>query len=140
MQTLGIRKLFSPVVRLNKMVKSFQCTERILFFSLKLNAKSAYRSFCRVAYHIFNLSISNLTMVVLKIKCIQRKYRNRCFGILFPKLIWPTVRKNCSEKTFEIWVWRSRNFEITFYSNSERSKQFLKQSALINLFSEGSQI
>ena len=51
------------------------------------------------------------------------------YGILLPKLFWPTVRKNYFsdwEKTFEIWGWRLINltiFEITrtIYSNSYRS-------------------
>ena len=41
------------------------------------------------------------------------------YGILLPKLFWPTVRKNCSidqEKLFEI--------TRTIYSNSEKSEQF----------------
>ena len=88
------QKTFSSVVRLNKMVKSFQCTERILFFSLKLNAKSAYRSFCRVAYHIFNLNGSNLTMVVLKINAYRE---NTEIGVLvfcfqnWSDLLWEKI-------------------------------------------------
>ena len=53
-------------------------------------------------------------------------------GILLPKLIWPTVKKNVLEieKFFEIHGWRPRIckfFEITciICSNSQRSEQFL---------------
>ena len=61
------------------------------------------------------------------------------FGILLPKLFWPTVRKNCSsdwEKTFEIRGWRLRickTFKITrtIYSHSEMLVQFWKQNAFL---------
>ena len=70
------------------------------------------------------------------------------YGILLPKLIWPTVRKNCSsdwEKKIEIRGWRARickSFEITrtFCSNSERSEQFLVTECFFNLFLKVSQI
>ena len=69
-------------------------------------------------------------------------------GILFQKLFWLTVRKNCSsvrEKTFVIQGWRPRVckiFEITrtIYSNSERSEQFLVTECFFNLFLEVSHI
>ena len=74
-------------------------------------------------------------------------WQTREYGILLPKLFWPTVRKHCSsdrEKLFEIWGWRPRifkNFEITrtIYSNSERSEQFLVTECFFNLFLEVSQ-
>ena len=64
-------------------------------------------------------------------------------GILLPKLIWSTVRKNCSSdqeklskfETLQI-LWETR----TFYSNSERSGQFLVTECLFNFFVEVSQI
>ena len=64
------------------------------------------------------------------------------YGILLPKLFWPTVRKKCSsdlEFFFEIRCWRSRickMFEITrtIYSNIERSEQFLVTECFFNLF------
>ena len=64
------------------------------------------------------------------------------YGILLPKLFWPTVRKKnvlVIEKNF----WNSRLkaenlqiFEITWtiYSNSERSEQFLVTECFFNLF------
>ena len=53
-------------------------------------------------------------------------------GILFPKLFWPTVRKNCSsdrENILKIRCWRPwicNIFEITrtIYSNSARWEHF----------------
>ena len=58
------------------------------------------------------------------------------FGILLPKLFWPTVRKNCScdreKKKIEI--------TRTICSNSERSEQFLVTECFFNLFLEVSQV
>ena len=59
-------------------------------------------------------------------------------GILFPKLFWPTVRKNC-------FTDRQKLFEITrtIYSSSERSEvseQFLVTECYFNLFLEVSKI
>ena len=51
------------------------------------------------------------------------------YGILLPKLFWPTVRKKCSkdrENFCNSWL-KAQNFEITrtIYSNSERSEKSL---------------
>ena len=59
------------------------------------------------------------------------------FGILFPKLFWPSGRKNnvlVTEKNF--WPSICKIFEITrkIYSNSERSEQFLKQNDFLTYF------
>ena len=55
------------------------------------------------------------------------------YGILLPKLFWPTAKKNCSsdkENFFEIRGWRLRICKIfestwTIYSNRESSEQIL---------------
>ena len=72
-------------------------------------------------------------------------------GILFSKLFWPTVRKNCSSYRdffFEIWGWRPRickTFEVTrtMYSNSERlvyTISIFETQCCFNSFLEDSQI
>ena len=68
-------------------------------------------------------------------KCLK----NYFCGILLPKLFWPTVRINCStdwEKLLKyIQGWRPRIckiFEITIYSSSERSEQFLVTKCFSN--------
>ena len=75
------------------------------------------------------------------------KSNRKRYGILLPKLFWPTVRKNCSsdrEKLlkFEAEGWEFQNFEITrtIYSNSESSEQFLVTECFFNLFIEVSHI
>ena len=65
--------------------------------------------------------VLNRVTLVYKIKSCRRG-----FGILLPKLFWPTVRKNCSSTR-------------TIYSNSERSEQFLVTECFFNLFLEVSQ-
>ena len=85
----------------------------------------------------------------------ERPYFLRCFvtwnirhnhlffpqyiGILFRKLFWPSLIKICSadwEKYLKIRSWRRRICKIlettrTIYSNSERSKQNLKQNTFL---------
>ena len=65
---------------------------------------------------------------------------------MFPKLFWPTVRKNCSTdwgKTFEIWGWRPRicrNFEITRTMKQWKVSTMFETECFYNLFLEISQI
>ena len=63
---------------------------------------------------------------------------NSIKNILFSKLFWPTVRKNCTtdqEKVlkFEAEGWSLQMFwgHVTIYLNSERPVQFLKQNAVL---------
>ena len=59
-------------------------------------------------------------------------------GILLPKLIWPTVRKNCSRDQKNFWNSRlkAQNFTWRIYSNNKRSEQFLVTECFFNLFLE----
>ena len=70
-------------------------------------------------------------------------------GILLPKLVRPTLRKNCSSDLEKLLKFeaegrefakllRSLGLEITrtIYSNSERSEQFLVTECFFNLFLE----
>ena len=70
-------------------------------------------------------------------------------GILFRKLFWLTVRKNCSsdqEKLLKmrwwrpIFFWNILGINRTIYSNSDRSEQILKQNTFFNLLLDISQI
>ena len=67
------------------------------------------------------------------------------FGILLPKLFWPTVRKKCSsdqEKLLKLeaegreFAKFFRSLDRTIYSNSERSEQILVTECFFNLFLE----
>ena len=60
--------------------------------------------------------------------------------ILFPKLFWPTVRKNCSSDGEKLLKFEAegrefiKNFTWTIHSNSESSEQFLITKCFFNLF------
>ena len=63
------------------------------------------------------------------------------FGILLPKLFWPTVRKNCSSDREKLLKFEAESREFSkflrsIYSNSERSEQFLVTECFFNLFLE----
>ena len=97
-------------------------------------------TYYRVAPNIFGMIYSSNTHH----KALEKK---TLFGILLPKLFWPTVRENCSSdrEKLEIRGWRPRickTFEITrtIYSNSERSEQLLVTECFFNLFLEASHI
>ena len=70
------------------------------------------------------------------------------YGILLPKLFWPTVRKNCSSDREKIVKFEAKgqefakNFEITrtIYSNSERSERLLVTECFFNLLVKVSHI
>ena len=60
-------------------------------------------------------------------------------GILLPK---STLRKKCSSDREKLLKFdaEGQKFEVTIYSNSERSEQFLVTECLFNLFLAVSQI
>ena len=63
-------------------------------------------------------------------------------GILFPKLFWPTVRKNCSSDRetllkFEAKGWKFANFEITkVHYFSENSCAILSSFKTVVIFNQ----
>ena len=80
-------------------------------------------------------------------KDVTDEYYSRYFfdfwnnGILFLKLFWPTVRKNCSSDREKFWTSRLKAKNLQkFCSNSERSEQFLVTECFFNLFLEVSHI
>ena len=89
-----------------------------------------------------SVKIKNITLATVK-KIVLLKY-----GILLPKLFWPSVRKNCSsywETRLKFEAERpriSKLFEltITISLNSERSEQFLETECFFSLFLEVSHI
>ena len=69
------------------------------------------------------------------------------FGILLPKLFWPTVRKNRSSGREKLLKFKAEGGEFaylrslrTIYSDSERSVQFLVTKCFFNLFLNVSQM
>ena len=68
---------------------------------------------------------------------IKRIFQRKNYGILLPKLVWPTVRKNCSthlKKTTEIRAWRPTICKI--FENSEISEQFWNRTSFKLEFSQ----
>ena len=81
-----------------------------------------------------------LVEIPLKLK-INGNSHDKKYGILLPKLFWPTVWKKCSSYQENFWNSRLKAkklkfFEITrtIYSNSERSEQFMVTECFFNLF------
>ena len=65
------------------------------------------------------------------------------YGILLPKLFWPTVKKKCSSDRVRGWRPRiSKKFEITrtIYSNIERSEKILVAECFFNFLLEVSHV
>jgi hypothetical protein len=96
----------------------------ILWFGMYTQFSSLFISIYR-----YICLFSGKTLIHLN---ISPKVRNTFdFGILFQKLIRPSVRKNLwnsrlkAEKLKNIWITRS------IYSNSENSEQFLKQNTFL---------
>ena len=78
-------------------------------------------------YFVKCTSVFSVWFMLLNLLNLLLKHQN---GILFPKLFWPNVRKNCSSDREQLL---NKVFEITrtIYSNSERSDKFWKQNVFL---------